>query len=159
MSDLHEQLMAAANARLELARAATPGPWRYNPEKMWNLPGMHFGEEFVGAGPLGNTTCVAGTGMCDDPQSMADAAHIAANDPATVIRHCERDLQVLERHRPAEDEPRLCRWCFGANGEDYFPWPCPEFTDLATAYDITDSAPRVPQPVERGKGSTVLPPG
>jgi hypothetical protein len=72
-----------------MADAATPGPWRYNPAKQWldepdkarrdllALVGVQ-GEEFVGAGPAGKPIGVAATGPADDPQSMADAAHIEA---------------------------------------------------------------------------------
>lgn len=72
-----------------LARAATPGPWRYNPEKAWHLPTdlplRRNGEEFVGAGPVDAMICIAATGPADHPQSVADARYIAAADPATVL--------------------------------------------------------------------------
>lgn len=36
--DLHARLTAALQARLEVARAATPGPWR------WDYIGLHMDE-------------------------------------------------------------------------------------------------------------------
>jgi hypothetical protein len=75
------RLQTAKATLLPLVNAATEGGWWYDPEKMWNDPGLHFGEEFVAAGPVGRPVCVAGTGPADDPQSMADAAYIACLDP------------------------------------------------------------------------------
>lgn len=101
-------LVAFLRARLDederAARAATSGPWRYDADKMWNLPGMHFGEEFIGAGPVGKAICVAGTGPADDPQSMADAAFIARHDPARVLREVEAKRDVIVR---CEDQAML----------------------------------------------------
>jgi hypothetical protein len=79
------ELSAAADLLDALAAAAMPGPWRYNPRKQWHvpedLPRRRNGEEFVGAGPLDATVCVAATGPADEPQSMADARYIAAMNP------------------------------------------------------------------------------
>lgn len=90
---LREQL----DAEEQEAQAATPGPWRYNPDKMWNLPGPSFGEEFVGAGPLGKTVCVAGTGPADEPQSMADAEFIARHDPARILAEITAKRAIVDR--------------------------------------------------------------
>jgi hypothetical protein len=84
-----EELIAFIRAQLDNelleAQAATPGPWRHNPEKHWRKPGTSWFEEAVFAGPAGESAvCVAGTGKTDDPQSMADAAFIASHDPARV---------------------------------------------------------------------------
>jgi hypothetical protein len=132
---LHERLTAAVEKRLAVAEAATPGPWRYNPNKAWHLPedlaSRRNGEEFVGAGPLDATIGVAATGPADHPQSMADAAFIAANDPARIIRDCRRDLKVLARHRPRGSFSGSQR-CI----DDDEPWPCAEAADLAEAYEI-----------------------
>lgn len=124
-----------------LALAATPGPWRYNPNKQW-LPHAdkttrdvaalvgYRGDEFVGAGPLAATVGVAVTGPADDPQSMADARFIARHDPARVLREVEAKRRLLalhlhlrytepldadsdfeEDHRPAFAEPPLYVGC------------------------------------------------
>lgn len=71
-----------------------------------------------------------------------DMAFIAANDPATVLRRCERDEKVLERHKPDGD------WCATCRGvSDGYPheatwvrWPCPDFLDLAAEFGITEGA-------------------
>lgn len=66
----------------ERAEAATPGPWRYNPDKHFREQGTCRFSEAVFTGPAGKTaTAVALTGETDDPQGMADAAHIAAWHP------------------------------------------------------------------------------
>lgn len=101
-----DDLVAFVEARLAEDEAAaegvTAGPWRYNPDKMWNLPGQHFGEEFIAAGPLDRPICVAATGDADDPQSMTDAAFIARHDPARVLREVEAKRRLLKEYREAQ---------------------------------------------------------
>ncbi len=71
-------------------------------------------------------------------QELTDALslHLVANDPADAILSAEHALDVLDRHWPAEDEPGLCRFCFGQDGEDYYPYPCPEIRALATRWRV-----------------------
>lgn len=95
MSDLVARLRAALDEAERQARAATPGPWRYNPGKHWRPEGSVDFAEFIGAGPIGQTICVAATGEADDPQSMADAEFIAAWNPAQVLRLTMRDRGTL----------------------------------------------------------------
>jgi hypothetical protein len=82
-----EFVRARLDEREASALTAFAGPWRYNPRKQWHgLTGDPLrpstpGEEYVAAGPLDAPVCVAATGPADDPQSMADAAHIAHHDP------------------------------------------------------------------------------
>jgi hypothetical protein len=81
-----EFLTARLDEREAAAKAATPGPWRYNPQKHTRHPRTTFFEEAVFAGPSGkDAIVVAATGEDDDPQSMDDAIHIAANDPAYTL--------------------------------------------------------------------------
>lgn len=115
MSDVG--LTAFVKARLDedeqVARAATPGPWSYNPGKVW-LDGEAFesfdhskGEEFVGyGGPSPFRGCVAATGPADHPQSMADAAFIARYDPARALAEVESKRLILREH---DEEP--CSVC------------------------------------------------
>jgi hypothetical protein len=96
-------ILAFVNARLDereaAAKAAFPGPWRYNPAKQWHLPddypSRRNGEEFVAAGPLDAATCVAATGPADHPQSMVDATFIALNDPAYVLADIAAKRRIL----------------------------------------------------------------
>ena len=127
---LHDRLLAAVTARQVRARAATPGPWRaFGRWVAHEASGCTCGggaewphEPHCGYEPMFRST---------DPE---EAAFIAAEDPAAVLRHCERDLKVLERHEQAtiggaplamHDE---CR-CIA-------PWPCDDIRDLAAAYAI-----------------------
>jgi hypothetical protein len=69
-----------------------------------------------------------------------NVAHIAANDPASVIRRCERDLRVLDRHTPDRLPVNPAFWsceaCSVEAGDyvNFVDWPCPEIVDLA--YDL-----------------------
>lgn len=123
---MSDDLVAFIEARMRAeeaeALAATPGPWRYNPDKMWNLPGLHFAEEFIGAGPLDTPICVAATGPADHPQSMADARFIARHDPARVLRDIAAKRKAVTTHR----------W-HGPDGceEDRF---CPLLTAMASVW-------------------------
>jgi hypothetical protein len=117
MTDLHARLVAAVNARLEVARAADIAP---ELEAWYSVLDLTKGHQDGGAGLF-----------------ALDAKHIALNDPATVIRHCERDLRVLERHVPVHiGGPAACKHAWvDSDGwiEDY---PCDDLRDLATAYGM-----------------------
>ena len=63
-------------ARRELAEKATPGPWREKGEEVYSLD---FDGEYY---PLG------------DSMIEEDAAHIAANDPSTVIADIDEILRL-----------------------------------------------------------------
>lgn len=94
------RLLAAIDERERKARAATQGPWRHNPRKHWRKPGTTQFEEAVFSGPTGaEALCIAGTGETDDPQSMADAAHIAANGPDAVLRLCQSHRDIVAEWR------------------------------------------------------------
>lgn len=101
-------LIAFLRARLaedeRLARAATPGPWWYNPGKQWLGPDafekydLRQGEEFVGyGGPHPFTGAVAATGPANTPQSMRDAEYIAAHDPTRILREIDAKRRTLVR--------------------------------------------------------------
>lgn len=135
------------------ARAATPGPWRHNPEKEWHTdPAMlarakqrrltYGGEEFVGAGPLDETVCVAATGPADDARSAADAAHIATNDPAAVLASVEADRRILAPHIPDREHPDpwahdVCPACTRYGAYDHtvvYEDECPTLRALASKW-------------------------
>lgn len=50
---------------------------------------------------------------------------------AELWRHV---IDVLDRHRPADDMPELCRTCWqfeeNEDDSDWLPWPCPEVAAL-----------------------------
>jgi hypothetical protein len=82
-----------------------------------------MGEEFVGAGEL-VTVCVAATGPADDPQSMADARHIALWDPQAVLQLVAAIRKIIQLHNLARElRPELP--------------PSPTLAVLAEGFDIT----------------------
>lgn len=108
MDDLIDFLRDRLDEREAKARAATPGPWRHNPDKHWRKPGTCWFEEAVFTGPPGaDAICVAGTGETDNQQAMANAAHIADNDPATVLADIAAKRQIIAMEPPEHyDDPR-----------------------------------------------------
>jgi hypothetical protein len=106
VADLHTRLTAAVNARRGLARAV-----------------IAF-EPYTAT--ISNNTS----------QALGDAvaAHLRANDPATVIRHCERDLKVLERHAPEERFAQSGVWCAYCGRTELR--DCIDITELAAAYEV-----------------------
>ena len=90
---LTEFLLARIAEREAVARAATYGPWRYNPAKVNAIDRS----ESVFAGKPGTMAItVASTGPSDDPQSMSDAAHIALHDPARILAECAAKRAVIK---------------------------------------------------------------
>jgi hypothetical protein len=75
---------SAVRAYLEQSERATEGPWRYNPLKCYRpgvagaKPVLTDQEGVFSSTPDGSPT-IALTGESNDPQSMADAAFIAAS--------------------------------------------------------------------------------
>jgi hypothetical protein len=145
--DLAARILAEIE-RVELAAgAATAGPWRHNPNKHWRKPGTCWFEEAVFTGPAGAAaTCVAGTGESDHPQAMADARHIALNDPPTVLRRCAAGRRTLHRHKPRvieasrrDPKPVICDYC--SHVPVAVDWPCLDIVDLADVYSVTTEAP------------------
>lgn len=103
MNELVEFLRARLDEDDRAARAATAGPWRHSSDKHHHEPGTPRFSEAVFAGAAGKAaTCVATTGETDDPQSMADAAYIARQDPARVLREVEAKRTILAMHAPSE---------------------------------------------------------
>lgn len=146
MSDLYSRLLAAVQARKALAEAATPGPW-------WTRYGGEQG--YIYASQAQRLVAVV-DGEHADNAPAPNSRHIAANDPAFVIRACERDLKVLQRHRPtspvlldmafipAEIAKHLAEvmepMCAG-HGHHVIvdpgaTWPCREIRDMAPVYGI-----------------------
>jgi hypothetical protein len=86
---LHARLVAALNARLERARAAGGAPWEATVPGMVHVAAAAIRDDKLRFGRLGYVATV---------EHEHDRAHIAANDPAAVIRQTEALLRVVERH-------------------------------------------------------------
>lgn len=140
------ELVDFLRARLDedeaAAKAATSGPWWYNPGKQWLGPeafekyDLTKGEEFVGyGGPHPFTGAVCATGPASHAQSMADAAHIARHDPARVLAEIEAKRMLLDLHAPGEMEyvdGDVCMAC-DVRGEEPF-YPCKTLRLLARPF-------------------------
>ena len=131
--ELYTRLERAITERLEVAREAVAdlkaegdkadGEWAHD---MW---------------------CVrtrGGLSIVNAPRVYVYLRHIAANDPAHVIRACERDLRVLRRHA-ATDNGECCRYCCPGEHtrrDDRVPFPCVEITDMAGVYLPGEGCPQ-----------------
>lgn len=94
-ADLPAFLLARLTEREQLARAATPGPWR--------VAGELGDRDMPDDDPTilaGEDTYVAQTSYdtlsLTTANSDADAAHIAANDPATILEDCAAQRELIE---------------------------------------------------------------
>lgn len=131
MPDLHARLLAAITRRRELAEAAEmlqPSPW--------SSSGRRWGSVLAAPG-FGH--------VAHDVEDAACGDHIAANDPAQILRDTTAHLRVLERHKPREAVVAECSVCIeriddGGNCGHYAPdWPCPDIEDLASVYpEVTE---------------------
>lgn len=137
-TDIHDKIRSEVERRLGIARAATPGPWTVE-DAFALVAGCRCGSCYESE-PYGRMIPeLDGPPRADVSPVLYDhdATYVALHDPADAIRRYEYALKVLDRHAPAADEPQLCRWCFNSGDEqDYFPWPCPEITDLAESLGI-----------------------
>lgn len=102
-----DELIAFVRAQLDederVARAASAGPWRYDPTQHHREPGTVRFSEGVFTGPAGrDAICIATTGETDDPQSMVDAEHIARWDSARVLAEVEAKRRVLDEYAEAD---------------------------------------------------------
>lgn len=99
----------------------------------------------------------------------AAEAHIRLNGPAAVLRRCEADRRILDRHRldPHVTYEPACKGC-GTYGDHELSNvdnlnDCPELLDLAHAHGITpeilDGLDRPEPPARQVRDSDLLGPG
>jgi hypothetical protein len=98
-TDMLAWLRAQLDADYKAASAASPGPWGYHPSREFHLPGSDP-LEFVGRGRVDSPEFhgIAATGPANDPQSMADAGHIARHDPDHVRNDVEAKRKIIDRY-------------------------------------------------------------
>jgi hypothetical protein len=70
-------------------------------------------------------------------KSEADAAHIANNDPARVLRQVQAHRAILDEHRPTESAGP-CWCCSDKRGDHAENWPCPTVRALISIYSDRD---------------------
>ncbi len=139
MADLHSRLRSTITERLETARAATPGPWTTpGPDSV--APWMVYDADWCVAtasaydhdNPLGRPRGPAYI----DPD--ANAAHIATNDPASMISLYEGLLRIVDEHSPREVRNRVDRWGnpMVACDSCWRQHPCPTLSILADSLGV-----------------------
>ncbi len=101
MAGMDSAMVAWLAAQLDdderAASAASPGPWTYDPTRGFRMPGSGP-LEFVFAGTSPDVRGIAATGPADDPQSMADAGHIARHHPEHVRADVAAKRKIIQRY-------------------------------------------------------------
>jgi hypothetical protein len=120
-----EDIVASLETAItERERMATSAAEEFGPD--WDYADGHVG-------PLGSVGTVA-TGA-QEFMPPEQGLHVAANDPASVLRRCAADRRMLHRHAPSFSEPAGALIC----GHDDRRWPCPDIADLAEGYGWTEA--------------------
>lgn len=131
--DLAARVRAELDEREALAKAATPGPW-WNESRILHAPYPPGGK----GAACHPATCGYGSGTIDDPD--ANAEHIAANDPSSVLRQVEGLRQIVERHKPVgayvETNGPLCDYCSNAYSHR---WPCLDVQSVAFMLGVSNA--------------------
>jgi hypothetical protein len=154
MTDLVAFVRACLDEDERVARAATPGPWRWEEPSGEEWP--TYDESLVSDGKMERfsegdeypASVLVGWGYDASgiEANQADRDHIARHDPARVLAEVAAKRAILERHhrRDSEDDyPQ--HWgvdssCVGCHaGYDEEPWTkdiseCPELRDLAQPF-------------------------
>lgn len=127
-SDIIRRIVAKMNELEEIAKSATVGPWRRD----WA-----FGTHFVAPVALSNSIAADNVARLK-PNQRADAEHIAAWDPATVLRGLAEDSDILRRHAPMPVMTKgvhlvLCKQCGWEENYpgEYREYPCYDVASLA----------------------------
>lgn len=149
MSDLHGWISQQIDEVEQLATLISPGG--YAPDE-WRTEPSRSGrwEQVVAYSRTNIEPPEAAVRESDQPVALVQSGRnehllIAMHDPAAVLRRCEADRRVLERHRLNPDaswmDAASCHGC-GTYGYDDSPNTenlndCPELIDLAYAHGLT----------------------
>lgn len=94
--------LAAVDQQIEIARAAIAGPWHTGEIA------PHLVDDVVyGTSPISSNRIVQVCNLEMAWEKKANAAHIVANDPVTVIKQWEGRRRILQRHAPVRQTVRL----------------------------------------------------
>ncbi|MEU0589960.1 DUF6221 family protein [Streptomyces ardesiacus] len=122
MDDLVQWLRVQLDEDERTARAATAGPWEQS-----GIGEYGWGVSFSAPG--------AGVEAADSDQGRADAEHIAAWDPARVLREIDAKRQVIALHRELEDPQEMQDYCATCEVTGKYPeYPCKTLRLLALPY-------------------------
>lgn len=144
MPDLHGWITQQVETVERRARACTATDWRHV------FDGVIVDRDTDGWQSAPDNARIASVAYeriywSTNPAHSPDADHIVCNDPDTVLRRCEADHRILNRHRLNPDaywaEAAMCEGC-GTEGEMGYPRTenlndCPELLDLAHAHGLT----------------------
>ncbi len=123
MTNLVDRLRAALDQHEQVAHAAANGDPHWV-QSTWPTDRGHI------------TTAGGGTVVYDEGcPSEEQATHIAANDPANVLRTIAAHRRIAERHAPQQvtGGHYECRTC--SDGYGYHdPAPCADLRDIASIY-------------------------
>jgi hypothetical protein len=135
--DLHGWITRQIDHTEAIALDATTGPWHVT-EYNW------YTDFDAGIGTTPGEVDVVGHGYEGGGVTyLRDARHIAAHNPASVLRRCEADRRILNRHtldRTNYYEP-ACYGCRTYSDQEMAYTDnlneCPELLDLAYAHGLT----------------------
>lgn len=125
-----EWLRDALDTHERIARAADAGP-RWSARAPSDGPVVDIGEEVAWSREIDYAVW-----RCEDEQDgcpdiargyVAEARHIAANDPAHVLRTVQAHREILDRH------DHRGKWCLGAAPQP-ITGACPDVRSLAAIY-------------------------
>lgn len=149
MPDLHDWITQQIDEVEQLATLISPGG--YAPDE-WRTEPSRSGrwEQVVAYSRTNIEPPEDAVRESDQPVALVQSGRnehllIALHDPAAVLRRCEADRRVLERHRLNPDaywaDAAMCEGC-GTEGEmDYAVTEnlndCPELLDLGYAHGLT----------------------
>jgi uncharacterized protein DUF6221 len=130
MADLVQWLGAQLDADERIARAATAGPWLVDCETHAEAIIAGDGTSVIAGGRWGGEASVFG--------STEDAIHIAAHDPARVLREVEAKRRIVEQHRPVGYGGVCLSLCHTRAPGQPQTWPCLTLRLLALPYADRD---------------------
>jgi hypothetical protein len=120
VDDLVQWLRDQLDEDEQVAREATPGPWRNAPTPRHRVTASGRSEEAVFASPPDvGATVVATTGEAVERRHLVDAEHIARHDPARVLREIDAKRKLLAAYAEvaANDVDESYEYAYGwANG-------------------------------------------
>lgn len=140
MSDLLARLEQALTDAEATAQAASDcgEAWTFN--DYGGEPHLITGSHSDGHG---NNVIVYDEGAPDDAQ----AAHIAAWDPARVLGLVAGARKLLELHQPTRwGRCHMCAWSDGHHSSAHERWPCPTILAVAEMLGV-----EVPEPAQEGR--------
>jgi hypothetical protein len=154
VTDPAEFLTAALDAAEVAANAATPGPWTVgaDDDEVVSTFQCREGCDHEYCQTCYRKPCEVCEGYAwNSRQTRANVTHIAANDPAHVLRMVAAHRKLAGVHKPMDPswtevrlnrriEPLKCNVC--AEWDEYeapvhVPWPCDTLKALAEAYGWT----------------------